>query len=157
MPAVTSARPEPRPRPPRARSRITLPRTESRPPGRRSRGALAALLLGLVLGLAAPGAGAQTAAQGFLGGVEDLPLMAGLSEVPEARVVFDKPGGRIVEAFAVGKVRAAEVAAFYGAALPQLGWTRVGAGAFEREGEILAIDVADHDSGVTVRFSISPQ
>jgi hypothetical protein len=114
-------------------------------------------MLGLVLGLAAPRVGAESAAQGFLGGVEDLPLMAGLSEVPEARVVFDKPGGRIVEAFAVGEVGAAEVAAFYGAALPQLGWTRVGEGAFEREGERLAIDVAGDGGGVTVRFSISPQ
>ena len=119
--------------------------------------ALAALLLGLVLGLAAPYLGAQSAAQGFLGGVEDLPLMAGLSEVPEARVVFDKPGGRIVEAFAVGAVGAAEVAAFYDAALPQLGWTRVREGAFEREGESLEIGVERDGSGVTVRFSIAPQ
>jgi len=57
----------------------------------------------------------------------------------------------------VGQVGAAEVAAFYGAALPQLGWTRVGEGAYEREGERLAIEVAGDGGGVTVHFSISPQ
>ncbi len=109
------------------------------------------------LALAASGAAAAEAGKSFLGGVEDLPLMAGLTEVAEARVVFDKPSGRIVEAFAVGAVGAAEVAAFYDAALPQLGWVRVREGAFQREGETLEIGVDSDGSGVTVRFSIAPQ
>ncbi len=94
---------------------------------------------------------------GFVGGVEDLPLMAGLDEVAEAGMVFDKPAGRIVEAFAVGQVEARAVRAFYAAALPQLGWTQVGAGTFVREGESLIIDIEGDGATLTVRFSIAPR
>ena len=80
---------------------------------------------------------AEDAAAGFLGGVEDLPLMAGLTEVTEARMVFDKPAGRIVEAFAVGQLEPEAVRVFYRQALPQLGWARLEGLRFEREGEIL--------------------
>ncbi len=145
---MSSAPPEPKPS-------IRLRRVDVRPLLLLSRGARRALPI--VFGLALAASAAAAAGKSFLGGVEDLPLMAGLTEVAEARVVFDKPGGRIVEAFAVGAVGAAEVAAFYDAALPQLGWTRVREGAFEREGESLEIGVERDGSGVTVRFSIAPQ
>ncbi len=147
---MSSAPPEPKPS-------IRLRRVDVRPLPLLSRVARRALPIVFGLALAASGAAAAAAGKSFLGGVEDLPLMAGLTEVAEARVVFDKPGGRIVEAFAVGAVGAAEVAAFYDAALPQLGWTRVGEGAFLREGESLEIGVDSDGSGVTVRFSIAPQ
>lgn len=115
-------------------------------------------LLVLTLALAAStGARGQERPGGFLGGVEDLPLMAGLSEVPEARMVFDKPQGRIIEAFAVGQVEADAVRAFYAAALPQLGWTKLGGQSFRREDEILKIEIGTNGTTVTVRFSISPE
>ncbi len=119
-----------------------------------ARAAAGVLALALVLAAGAP---AREGAVGFLGGVEDLPLMAGLTEVPEARMVFDKPAGRIVEAFAVGELEADSVRAFYAAALPQLGWARLGRLRFAREGEILEIGIDTHGTAVTVRFSILPR
>lgn len=112
--------------------------------------ALAALLM------LAPGARAEEGA-GFVGGFEDLPLMAGLAEVPEARVVFDKPDGRIVEAFAVGEVAAEAVRKFYADALPQLGWQALDATSFQREGEVLRIEIEAREGGTAVRFAISPR
>lgn len=112
--------------------------------------------LALALGLAGAARSPAQEAAGFVGGVEDLPLMEGLSEVSEARVVFDKPAGRIVDAFAVGEVAAARVRDFYAAALPQLGWQRRDDHTYQREGERLTIDISEDGAAVTVRFSISP-
>ncbi len=123
--------------------------------GFRLRAAAAAAAL-IVLGLSFGGA-AQQGSGGFVGGVEDLPLMPGLVEVAEARMVFDKPGGRIVEAFAVGRASAAAVREFYDQALPQLGWRRLSGGGYGREDEILTLDIGAEGDEVTVRFSISPR
>ena len=114
--------------------------------------AAALIVLGLSFGLAA-----QQGGGGFVGGVEDLPLMPGLVEVAEARVVFDKPGGRIVEAFAVGRASAAEVREFYAQALPQLGWRPISGGGYGREDEVLSLDIGAEGDEVTIRFSISPR
>ena len=74
-------------------------------------GARAFLILVMLLALLVGGrAGAD---DGFIAGVEDLPLMPGLSEIAEAGMVFDKPSGRIVEAFAEGPVSRQAVAEFY--------------------------------------------
>lgn len=117
---------------------------------------VAALAAQLVLALPVPGADAEEGT-GFVGGFEDLPLMAGLAEVVDARVIFDKPDGRIVEAFAVGDVDADAVRNFYAGALPQLGWRQVDAGSYQREGEVLRIEVEERDGGTAVRFAISPR
>ena len=56
-------------------------------------------------------AGAQSA---YLADIDDLPLAPGLVEDTAARVVFDKPAGRIVEAAAGGVTTAAAVGRVYG-------------------------------------------
>ena len=113
---------------------------------------LAAVLLAAVLG-AVP-----VAAAGFMKGIEDLPLMPGLVEHEAAGVSFPSQGGRIVEALASGPVARHEVLEFYGAALPELGWGAVGKTTFEREAEVLRIEVTPSEGapGSTVRFSLSP-
>ncbi len=126
-------------------------------PGRVNRAARTAAAAALAaLLMLSPGVRAEEGA-GFVGGFEDLPLMAGLAEVPEARVIFDKPDGRIVEAFAVGEVAAEAVRKFYADALPQLGWRPLDAGSFQREGEVLRIEVEEREGETAVRFAISPR
>jgi hypothetical protein len=61
-------------------------------------------------------------AAAFVDGIDDLPLMPGLSPVTEEGLVFDKPGGRIVHAVARGTVTPAAVRQFYADTAPQLGW-----------------------------------
>ncbi len=92
----------------------------------------------------------------FLAGLDDLPLTPGLREIKDAGVVFDKPEGRIVEAYAEGEVSAAKVRSFYAATLPQLGWRAAGPGRYRREGEVLDIGFRAAGKGLTVRFSLSP-
>lgn len=98
-------------------------------------------------------AGAQGA---FLSAMGDVPLAPGLSEMPDAGVTFDDPAGRIVEAFAAGAVTRDAVTAFYHAALPGLGWTELGPGRYRREKEVLLIEFIGADSGVAVRYLLSP-
>ncbi|WP_404382063.1 hypothetical protein [Caenispirillum salinarum] len=112
-----------------------------------------ALLVFLPLGPGARGAA-------FLDGFEDLPLMPSLSQQTDRTTVFDSPYGRIVEAYASGRATPGQVLDFYGATLPQLGWTRQDARVFRREGEVLRIEFSRPSPGgapaLLVRFEVSP-
>lgn len=107
----------------------------------------------LALGLFAP----QTRAEdtGFVAG--DLPLMPGLSEVPGSGIIFDKPDGRIVDAYAEGKVGREALLRFYRDTLPQLGWRPAGTLAFERESEKLTLQISEEGPKLTVYFHVGPR
>ena len=114
------------------------------------------------LGLAALlSSGASAADPEFLTAVQDLPLAPGLLENTESGLAFDKPEGRIVEAFALGDAKLDDVAAFYRATLPALGWKPlVGNGAasrWTRGGEVLSVDIVQPDNPLVVRFAIVPE
>jgi hypothetical protein len=96
------------------------------------------------------------AADGFVTGIDDLPLMTGLAAVETGHVDFDSPGGRIVISYAKGQTDPAKVTEFYAVTLPQLGWTRTGDTSFRREGEILHLDYDETPPSLTVRFSLTP-
>jgi hypothetical protein len=109
----------------------------------------------LVLMLLAPFSAAR-AADRFVAGLEDLPLMPGLAPVEGAGLVFDDPQGRIVDAYAKGKTSRDDVLRFYGDTLPQLGWSKSAPGEFHREGERLRIEFKEKAGELTVRFFLSP-
>ena len=91
----------------------------------------------------------------FLAGLEDVPVMPGLAVVRDAGTAFDTPAGRIVQAYAAGRVTRESVHKFYQTALPQLGWARTGPLVFRREGERLTIEVIG-GTPATVRFEVGP-
>jgi len=103
---------------------------------------------------------AENGGGSFISGFEDLPLMPGLTQVPDAGTMFDTPSGRVVEAYAKGKVTVAEVAAFYDKTLHHLGWKKVTAHRYRREGEVLDLEISDgqgsDDVSTTVRFYLAP-
>ena len=84
-------------------------------------------------------------------------MVAGLTEDVDAALVFDKPSGRIIEAFATGALTRAEVTAFYARTLPELGWRRLDDSVFAREREVLRILVSGNNGTVAVRFLLSPR
>jgi hypothetical protein len=92
----------------------------------------------------------------FVAGISDLPLMPGLTEIAGTSTVFDKPSGRIVEAYATGKGSIADLVKFYVATLPQLGWKRTGDLYFERDKEQLLLTPMESEGTLTVRFNLSP-
>jgi hypothetical protein len=112
--------------------------------------------LALVLLLAAAPMAAQ-AADAFVAGTEDVPLMPALKPIDGSALVFDKPEGRIVEAQATGAIDRRKVRGFYAAALPQLGWHAAGTDVWERDGERLHLDFHGRDGALTVGFTLSPQ
>lgn len=95
-------------------------------------------------------------AETFVYGFEDLPLMQGLSQVAGNSVLFDTPQGRIVQASATGALSRADVLTFYKETLPQLGWTRVAEGEFQREGEMLKLEFKNALPDLEVRFLVEP-
>ena len=95
----------------------------------------------------------------YLSAIADLPLPDGLAEQTDKSTVFDAPMGRIVTAYASGKVAADDVRDFYDDALPPLGWEKTGEGSFRRKAEVLKIDVLGGQGGspVNVSFTLSAE
>ena len=130
-------------------------------------GPVFALVLTVAAGFAAdapPTAALAGENSAFIAGVEDLPLMPGLAEVSGAGIVFDKPSGRIVEAYAEGPVSRADVAWFYAdvawfylETLPHLGWQAKAESIFAREGERLQLIYLGSDGDLVVRFVLQPE
>jgi len=126
------------------------------------RGILLAGMAAAALFIFAPAASAVGNDQDgrFVAGFEDLPLMPGLTQVTDAGIMFDTPSGRIVEAYANGKVPAKDVAAFYARTLPHLGWKKLSDYRYRREGEVLDLEIGKGGSGedgrTTVRFYLAP-
>ena len=93
----------------------------------------------------------------FFGAIQDLPVMEGLVEVPEQAVVYDKPGGRIVELVAeMQGVTEKQTRLYYAELLPQLGWQRVDKGAYQRESENLVFTFETVGEEHYVRITLSP-
>jgi hypothetical protein len=113
----------------------------------------AALVAVLLAGCAGP------AAAPFFAGIDDLPLMPGLSEQPGERSSFDTAEGRIEARGAAGPARAADVLRFYADTLPQLGWQPADDGGYARGAERLRLDLAPapEDPGLLLlRILITP-
>lgn len=88
----------------------------------------------------------------------DIPVMPGLTEIPDMAMVFDKPAGRIAQAGALGPgLTKAEIIDFYNDSLPQLGWRSQGEGTYLRDGEILRIEAQTAPSGPLVTLTLAPQ
>lgn len=121
-------------------------------------------VLALLALLAAPLAAAQTPAPAtdpdeeakFLSVIEDIPLMPGLVEDEARAIVFDAAQGRLAETYARGRIAAQAVRDFYGDTLPALGWRAEGGSRWVREGEALALEIAELADGLDVHFSLSP-
>lgn len=120
-------------------------------------GGLAVLVAILTAAAIAGWGGRAGAAEAFVAGLEDVPLPPGFSVVADATTVFDKPSGRIVQSYATGHDSAATVLAFYDRAMEALGWTRLRAGHFLRDGELLRIEILGVEGKLTVRYALAPQ
>ena len=114
------------------------------------------LLIAVIFAL---GLGGTAWAVEYFSAIADLPVADGLTEQRDKSTVFDAPLGRIVTAYATGKVDAEDVLDFYDDALPPLGWERTGEGTYHRKAETLKIDVLGGQGGspVNVSFTLSAE
>ena len=103
----------------------------------------------------------STQAAVFIEGLEDVPLMDGLKQIPKDTLSFGNEEGRLVEVYLSGaKVGFKNVAKFYQETLPQLGWTFQGQRddtlIFYREGEALDI-YKESTKPMIVRITVKNQ
>ncbi|WP_431859814.1 hypothetical protein [Azospirillum sp.] len=122
--------------------------------------ALARAALTAALLLSAPAVAAAAESAPFVTGMGDVPAMPGLTSAESDALVFDKPGGRIVESVMQGAVERKAVLGFYAQTMPQLGWKPVGSSRFVRDGEELRLEFPGGGgrSGLTtVRFVLKPK
>ena len=92
----------------------------------------------------------------------DVPVMDGLTEVPEMALSFDKPNGRIAEAAATSLSLSEDaIINFYKTSLFQMGWQfkeqALNHYIYHRESEELIIYVEKSDSSLLIRFLLQPQ
>ena len=96
----------------------------------------------------------------FLSVIEDLPLMPGFVEDTDGALKFETEAGRIAEITASGAGTASAVIEFYSHTLPQLGWQLETPTRYQREGEVLVLEVLEleqNGAGVEVHFQVSPE
>ena len=94
----------------------------------------------------------------FIEGLEDVPLMAGMKQLPNDNISFGNEESRLVETLLTSnKAGFKKVAAFYKSTLPQMGWvyqgTRNQTLVFEREGEVLEL-TKESDKPLLVRLTV---
>lgn len=90
--------------------------------------------------------------------IHDVPLMPALVERVDEAVLFDKPGGRVVESVAeMGVVSRAEVLGYYATSLPQFGWISQEDHVFLRGAERLELVFETHDGLNILRVLIRPR
>jgi len=106
--------------------------------------------------------GALSGADQQVAGIDGLFLMPGLQELEGEVVIFDKPGGRIIEAQAQGMVTARAVDAWYAESLKANGWKSSKlSGQYFKDGEMLQLAIQENGNGrsdgITLRFSLAPR
>lgn len=84
------------------------------------------------------------AANVFIEGLEDVPMLKGMTQVQKDNISFGNEESRLVEAYLTSsKVGFTRVEKFYTETLPQMGWTYQGKRdntlTFYRDGEVLDI------------------
>lgn len=94
----------------------------------------------------------------FVEGMEDIPLMEGLSQITQDDISFGNEETRLVEAYLTSsKIRFSPVAEFYKESLPQLGWIYQGNRGndllFYRDGETLEL-IKESASPLVVRITV---
>lgn len=93
----------------------------------------------------------------FFSELEDVPLMPGLTELPEEGLTFDKPEGRIVEQAAlIGDLSEKDVLVYYGGVLTHLGWGRVSDTRFFREREYLELSFEEQEGASLLKVMVRP-
>lgn len=98
----------------------------------------------------------------FITDFGDVPLMKGLTELDEERVIFDTEAGTIAETVLVGKIKAADIQAFYEQSLKQLGWKKIEAGhsasrwTFIRDKQVLSLRLFDSSGTKSLLVHLEP-
>ena len=100
----------------------------------------------------------ESAAEKFVEGMDDVPMLEGMNQITQDDVSFGNEETRLLEAyFNAPKLKFSAIADFYNESLPQLGWiyqgNRGNSLLFYREGETLEV-VRESASPLIVRITV---
>ncbi|MDO4162347.1 MAG: hypothetical protein Q4D80_05020 [Pseudomonadota bacterium] len=100
----------------------------------------------------------QVSAGRFIDGMEDIPLMDGLSQITQDDISFGNEETRLLEAYLTSRrLTFSKVSAFYKESLPQLGWiyqgNRGNSLLFDRDGETLEV-IREASKPLIVRVTV---
>ena len=115
----------------------------------------------LIAGLPATAQEAQSDSD-FIADFGDVPLMKGLTELEEERVIFDTEAGTIAETVLTGKLKANDILDFYSESLKQLGWRKLKAGSsshrlsFSRDRQVLSLRLFDSNGTKSLLVHLEP-
>jgi len=108
----------------------------------------------LLVAMPYEGARAQST---FFDTLYDVPVISGLTALPEMSYVYDTPQGRVAHSAAMIEGGTAEaIYAGYTQILPQFGWSVMGQGLYGREGEFLEISHEVVDNAYVFHFELRP-
>lgn len=99
----------------------------------------------------------------FIADFGDVPLMNGLTELDDERVIFDTEAGTIAETVLVGNVKGADILTFYKQSLKQLGWEKLEAGhsasrwTFIRDKQVLSLRLFDSNGTKSLLVHLEPR
>lgn len=101
----------------------------------------------------------QARAVSFIEGLEDVPVMEGLKQLPHDNISFGNEESRLVEAILTGnKISFGKVQRFYIDTLPQMGWSFEGKSGgsllFYRDRESLKI-IKESVQPLTIRITVT--
>lgn len=98
------------------------------------------------------------AKQQYVPGTEDIPLFFGFDFIEDQELSYDSYDGRIIDAEFYSKTAdASNVRKFYEETLPQLGWSKRQYQIYERDGEILKLNILQQNNGTILKFKIRPR
>lgn len=101
---------------------------------------------------------AAESSQVYLRYLPDVPLLAGMKELEDQSVLFDKAEGRVIESVVLaGGNDARTVENFYAKTLPALGWEKAAPDRFLRNDEQLIVKWDKVSGEPVVRFAVSPK
>lgn len=93
----------------------------------------------------------------FFSVLHDVPIMDGLIEIEDNTTTYDKPNGRIIDAFAkTNAISKENIITYYNATLPQFGWGKTAHGQFYRKDEILKLTFEQRENMQILKISIRP-
>lgn len=94
----------------------------------------------------------------FFQGLPDIPVAAGVRPLPEGAIVFEKPGGRIVQLICTIDTpnSETEILDFYRQALPAFGWVPRSTHSYNRDGETLSFVFRTENRQTYMDISVSP-
>lgn len=99
----------------------------------------------------------------FIANFGDVPLMKGLTELDDERIIFDTESGTIAETVLVGKIKGSDILAFYGESLKQLGWQKLTAGSsssrltYVRDNQILSLRLFSTSDANSLLVHLEPK